>query len=86
MRDNTALLRDRGTEVSFAGQSRGMWDGWKVCISTEKLIQNTNVDTHDSSVKFATAFNEGLRTSSLAFAFGSTYKCYKMQYYTTCMC
>ena len=31
MRDNTALLRDPGTEVSFAGQSRGMRDGWQVC-------------------------------------------------------
>ena len=31
MRDNSAWLRDRGTEVSFAGQSCGMRDGWQVC-------------------------------------------------------
>ena len=30
-RDNKALLRDSGTPLIFAGQSRGMWDGGQVC-------------------------------------------------------
>ena len=33
MRDRIALLRDYGTEVRFAGQSRGMRDGWQVWVS-----------------------------------------------------
>ena len=31
MRDNQSLMRDCGTVILFAGQSRGMWDGWQVC-------------------------------------------------------
>ena len=36
-RDNKALLRDSGTPLIFAGQSRGMWDGWQVCHSCTLL-------------------------------------------------
>ena len=35
IRDRIALLRDCGTEVSFAGQSRGMRDGWQVCTDID---------------------------------------------------
>ena len=31
MRDNQSSVRDCGTVMFFAGQSRRMWDGWQVC-------------------------------------------------------
>ena len=34
MRDNQSSVRDCGTVMFFAGQSRGMWDGWQVCKSS----------------------------------------------------
>ena len=30
MRDNQSSVRDCGTVMFFAGQSRRMWDGWQV--------------------------------------------------------
>ena len=34
MRDSEASTRDCGTRAFFAGQSRGIWDGWQVCVVT----------------------------------------------------
>ena len=34
MRDSEASTRDCGTRAFFVGQSRGIWDGWQVCMVT----------------------------------------------------
>ena len=47
MRDGIALLRDCGTEVRFAGQSRGMRDGWQVCNVSRKIIIVSIIHTSD---------------------------------------
>ena len=49
-RDNEALLRDSGTPLLFAGQSRGMWDGWQVCSTGHLAIAILGLYTSTTKV------------------------------------
>ena len=39
MRDSDASKRDSGTRAFFVGQSRGIWDGWQVCITAASQLK-----------------------------------------------
>ena len=39
MRDSEASTRDSGTRAFFVGQSRGIWDGWQVCITAASQLK-----------------------------------------------